>query len=69
MDTCSIIMAVALYNTKDAQHTALLGLFLSQMKMKYLKMDSISCCFLCVSAYFADTSCKENTAKEFLLLY
>ena len=27
MDTCSIIMAVALYNTKDAQHTALLGLF------------------------------------------
>ena len=27
MDTCSIIMAVALYNTKDAQHTALQGLF------------------------------------------
>ena len=56
MDTCSIIMAVALYNTKDAQHTALLGLFSFSDEDEILENGLNQLLLLCVSACFADTS-------------
>ena len=63
-------MAVALYNTKDAQHTALLGLFSLPDEDEILE-NGLNQLLFFVSAYFlskktakAYASCSWNYAQE-----